>query len=147
MNITTGSQKAIGGAIIKLDNPSGEINIEYNRFINTGGIYSYANNYGINIRHNLFQGLLSPLTNAGGGTSQTPNSMIVKFNSFIGIEGTVLSLEPVFSPTIDATENYWSTTDTTIIDSKIYDGKDDVRIGSYVVYQPILTVPHYDTPK
>ena len=146
INLTTGSQKAIGGASIKLDNPSGEINIEYNKFVNTGGIYSYANNYGINIKYNLFQGILSPLTNAGGGTPQTPNEMVVKFNSFVGIEGIILSLEPVFSPTIDATHNYWGTTDTAVIDLKIHDGHDDIRIGSYITYLPILTSPHPNTP-
>lgn len=145
-NLTTRSQQAIAGAIIKLDNPSGEVNIEYNKFINTGGIYSYANEYGINIRYNLFQKLLSPLSNAGGGTRGTPNKMVVQFNSFVDIKGIILSLEPVFSPTIDATQNYWGTTDTAIIDLKIYDGNDDIRIGSYIVYQPILTSPHPNTP-
>lgn len=146
INLTSGSQDAIGGASIKLDGPSGEINIEYNKFINTGGIYSYANNYGINIKYNLFQRLRSPLCNAGGGSSQTPNKMVVKFNSFVDIQGTVLSLEPVFSPAMDATENYWGTTDTTVIDQKIYDGNDDVRIGSYITYLPILNSPHPSTP-
>jgi len=146
INLTTGSQKAIGGASIQLDNPSGEVVIEYNRFLNTGGIVSYANNYGINIKYNLFQRLRSPLCNAGGGTPQTPNKMVVKFNSFVDIEGIILSLEPVFSPTIDATHNYWGTTDTAAIDIKIYDGHDDIRIGSYITYLPILTSPHPNTP-
>ncbi len=146
INLTLSSQNAISGAIIKLDGPSGEINIEYNKFVNTGGIYSYANKYGINIRYNMFNGLLSPLCNAGGGTSTTPNKMVVKFNSFVNIEGIILSLEPVFSPTIDATENYWGTTDIDVINLKIHDGKDDVRIGSYITYLPVLTSPHPSTP-
>lgn len=147
INLTLSSQNAISGAIIKLDGPSGEINIEYNKFVNTGGIYSYANKYGINVRYNMFNGLLSPLCNAGGGTSTTPNKMVVKFNSFVNIEGIILSLEPVFSPTIDATENYWGTTDIDVINLKIHDGKDDVRIGSYITYLPILTSPHPSTPR
>lgn len=147
INLTPGrSNYPFAEAIIELDGPSGEINIEYNKFVNTGGIYSYANEYGINIRYNLFEGLLSPLCNCGGGTPQTPNKMVVQFNSFVDIEGIILWLEPTFSPTIDATHNYWDTTDTSIIDAKIYDGNDDVRIGSYITYLPILTSPHPSTP-
>ncbi len=131
---------------IQLDNPSGESNIEYNKFVNTGGISSYANEYGINIRYNLFQRMISPIYNAGGGTRGTPNKMVVQFNSFVDIERIILSLESVFSPTIDATHNYWGTTDTAVIDLKIYDGHDDVRIGSYITYLPILTSPHPSTP-
>jgi len=144
INLTTGSQKAVGGASIQLDNPSGEVNIEYNRFINTGGIVSYSSRYEFNVRYNLFLRVISSICNAGGVTQQP--EMVVKFNSFINIEGTILSLEPVLSPTMDATENYWGTTDTDAIDLKIHDGKDDVRIGSYITYMPILTSPHPSTP-
>jgi hypothetical protein len=146
INLTSGSDHAIGGACIKMDGSTGDCNIEYNQFINTGGIYSYWNNYGMNIRYNLFQGLVSPLCNAGGGGTLTPNQMNVNYNSFIDITGIILSLEPGFSQTIDATNNYWDTTDTSIIDQKIYDGNDDVRIGSYVTYLPILTAPDPSTP-
>jgi len=37
---------------------------------------------------------------------------------------------------IDATNNYWGTTDTSVIDSKIYDYYDDVSLGK-VLYLPI----------
>ena len=146
INVNSGSQNAIGGACIQLDGPSDQGNIEYNKFINSGGIISYASNYVINIKYNLFQGLVSPLCNAGGGTPTTPNKMVVNYNSFIDISGTILWLEPVFSPIMDATNNYWGTSDTTIIDAKIHDGHDDVRIGSYIAYLPILISPHPSTP-
>jgi hypothetical protein len=146
IDVNYGPSNSFGGQIIKLDGPSGEINIEYNTFINTGGICSYDNEYGINIRYNLFEGLLSPLCNCGGGSLLTPNQMNVNYNSFIDVEGTILWLDDTFSPTIDATNNYWDTLDTSIIDSKIYDGNDDIR-KAYVTYLPILTAPHPDTPE
>ena len=147
INVTTGSEKAIGGASIQLDSLLGEVNIEYNSFINTGGILlSARSEYGFNVRYNLFQRMVSPICNAVGATPGQPNKMVVQFNSFVDIEGIILSLEPTFSPTIDATNNYWGTTDTSVIDLKIYDGRDDVRISSYITYLPILTSPHPSTP-
>jgi hypothetical protein len=33
---------------------------------------------------------------------------------------------------MDATENYWGTTDTSIIEQKIYDGNDDITVNNYI---------------
>ena len=151
INLSVGSHTDWAGRIIGLDGPSGESNIEYNRFINTGGIYSYNDRYGTNIRYNLFQGLRSPLAHMGGGTpSNPPRKMTVKFNSFIDMEGLALYLEPGFigwSPNIDATENYWETLETDIIDQKIYDRNDDISVENYIDYLPILSEPHPNTPR
>jgi hypothetical protein len=149
--INLGTSGNWGHSIIKLDGPSGESNIEFNKFINTGGIYSYSDQYGTNIRYNLFQGLLSPLAHMGGGTpSSPPKEMIVKYNSFVNTKGLALYLESGFigwSPRIDATQNYWDTLDTDIIDQMIWDRNDDITIDNYISYLPILTEPHPDTPK
>ena len=149
VNLGTGGNW--GHSAIKLDGPSGESNIEFNKFINTGGIYSYSDHYGTNIRYNLFQGLLSPLAHMGGGApSSPPKEMIVKYNSFVNTEGLALYLESGFigwSPSIDATQNYWDTLDTNIIDQMIWDRNDDITIDNYISYLPILTEPHPDTPK
>ena len=149
VNLGTGGNW--GHSIIKLDGPLGESNIEFNKFINTGGIYSYSDHYGTNIRYNLFQGLLSPLAHMGGGTpSSPPREMIVKYNSFVNTEELALYLESGFigwSPSIDAAENYWDTLDTDIIDQMIWDRNDDITIDNYISYLPILAEPHPDTPK
>jgi len=150
INLSRGSNKPIGGAIIHFDSPTAMVNIEYNKFINTGGITTYDDHYGMNIRYNQFQGLLSPITHAGGGTpSNPPKKMIVNYNSFIEITGLALSLEPGFigwSPSIDATENYWGTQDTNIIGQMIHDNNDDITIENIIGYLPILTEPHPSTP-
>ena len=155
MNLSTGGNQ--GGKpydyIIQLDGPSGESNIEYNKFINTGGIYSYNDKYGTNIRYNLFQGLLSPLAHMGGGTpSNPPKQMIVKYNSFITPKGLGLALSLAsgfigWSPSIDATENYWGSHDTNTIDQMIHDNNDDITIENIINYLPILTESHPNTPR
>lgn len=82
-----------------------------------------------------------------GGGSPGLSEMIVNYNSFIDIEGIILSLEPDFeSANMNATENYWGTLDTAIIDEEIYDSNDDIRVKNHIDYLPILTSPHPDTP-
>lgn len=44
-----------------------------------------------------------------------------------------------------ATDNYWNTIDTDIIDSMIYDKNDDLNCAGYIEYEPFLTEPHPDT--
>jgi hypothetical protein len=46
---------------------------------------------------------------------------------------------------VDATLNYWGTTDTTWIDDHIYDYLDDFNPGQ-VFYQPLLTTPEPSAP-
>ena len=48
-------------------------------------------------------------------------------------------------PDIDASSNYWGTTDTNQIDNSIYDYYDDFNLGK-VNYQPILTQPDSNAP-
>jgi len=49
-------------------------------------------------------------------------------------------------PNVDASNNWWGTTNITLIDEHIYDFYDDFTLGK-VNYIPILSVPHPDTPK
>ena len=77
------------------------------------------------------------------GISQT----IIKYNSFINISGIVLKLPSGYGGTMIATENYWGTQDTGVIDSMIYDKNDDITSADYVDYLPILTEPHSDVSK
>lgn len=55
------------------------------------------------------------------------------FRIDLGIDGT-------------AANNYWGTTDTTVIDDIIYDRSDDLTEWHFLEYLPILTEPHPDTP-
>lgn len=55
------------------------------------------------------------------------NSFIIKHNNFINISNNIFFNNT--SKTIDATENYWGSTDETFIASKIFDGIDDPNKG------------------
>lgn len=135
--------------VISLQSPSADICIEYNKFVNTAGLHAYqaAGRFcKIYVRYNLFQKLSSSIHNAGG--SPGLNEMIVKYNSFIDIDGIILSLCLDFDTAVmNATENYWGTLDTDVINPKIQDRNDDIRIKNYIDFIPILTEPHSDTPK
>jgi len=132
-----------------LDDPSGDTYIEYNKFINTGGVSAYqaaGRNHKVYIRYNLFQNT-SPIYNHGGSPGQ--NEMIVNYNSFVNSKtGLMLSLSPNFDTAImNATNNYWGAQDVNVIDSMIYDKNDDITVENYINYLPILVEPHPDTPK
>jgi len=47
---------------------------------------------------------------------------------------------------MDASQNCWGTSDTSIIDSMIFDKNDDASCNSYVNYTPIIDVPNPETP-
>ena len=132
--------------------PERDIHIEYNTFINTTG-FSIGNGVAsVYIRYNLFKGSIPDPYRGfyffienwnSGGISQT----IVKYNSFIDTSGIVLGLPPGYSgAAMTATENYWGTTDTEVIDAMIYDKNDDITCAGFIEYLPILTEPHPDTP-
>lgn len=125
--------------------------IEYNIFIDTAGFTMY-NWFGedsgatVYIMHNLVKG------NRDFFVQCFPNvynqEIVVKYNSFIDVDGIVLALHSGLGDyvAINATENYWGTTDTTIIDSLIYDRNDNISLPNQIEYLPILTEPHPDTP-
>ena len=127
------------GASVILASPPGPCDIEYNKFINSGGIYAHSASYVTTIKYNLFQGLTTPLCNGGG-------VMNVNNNSFVNIQGVILWLVPSTSLSMDATNNYWSTYTTSVIDSKIHDSNDDAKISSTVIYNPVLMAPNPNTP-
>ena len=64
----------------------------------------------------------------------------VKYNSFLSTDRIAIELDG--SGSMTATENYWNTTDTTVIDSMIWDRNDNLNIDNYLPYIPFLTEPH-----
>jgi hypothetical protein len=124
--------------------------IEYNIFVDTAGFRMY-NWFGkdsgatVYIRHNLVK------ENRDFFVLCSPNvynqEIVVKYNSFIDVDGIVLALlSGLGDVAVTATENYWGTTDTTIVDSLIYDKNDVITSPNFIEYMPILAEPHPDTP-
>jgi len=139
--------------------PEKDTFIEYNLFKNCGGFQistggTHDSKYckgSVYIRYNLFIGRSDYIQDAYTITSlgnYDPDNcnLIVEYNSFLN-NSKVLKLMPEFDKaSMSAPNNYWGTTDTSIIDSMIYDKNDDIRCAGFIEYLPILTEPHPDTP-
>lgn len=133
--------------------PSGNIVINYNKFINTHGFRIHADNdIKVYIKNNLFYKGHS-LNNTGYWNfyilvaSQDSSEVTIKYNSFIDMSNIVLKLSDISINTFSASENYWGTQDKNAIESMIYDRNDDIRCTGYVNYLPILKESHSNTPE
>ena len=131
--------------------PAQDSYIEYNTFVNSSGIGIgtddyYSNPYGmVNVRYNLFtlnQGFfISNLASYG------LNKINVNNNTFINTNGVILGVEKDYiTVDMNASQNYWGTLDTSIVDSMIFDKNDDASCNSYINYLPIIDAPDPETP-
>ena len=119
--------------------------IEKNIFRKYGlGFWSYVD-FQVYVLNNVFVGVPGdPTYNQELYIRSTVNLMIQN-NSFLDVSNLALKYEDG-DGTLDATNNYWGTTDTAVIDSMIYDSNDDININVDVNYLPILSAPHPNTP-
>ena len=122
--------------------------IERNLFIKSGGIHiGHSADVKFYIRNNVFY---QQTTNYAISKSfEASHETIAEYNSFLSTDRIALRLEEssLTTPTdITAINNYWNTTDASIIDAMIYDRNDDLGIQEYIEYVPFLTEPHPDTP-
>lgn len=98
----------------------------------------------IYIENNLFNGTTSYIIeNWSFGSNKT----IVQHNSFINTNGIVLSLKSGYPDTgMNASENYWGTTNTSLINTMIHDNRTDITCAASINYLPILQTPDPNTP-
>jgi len=123
-----------------------EIHIEHNMFIDVKGFRLDWPKENIYIRYNLFKGnngfILDENAEFGG-----QSHAVIKYNTFIGMSEPILKFYVGGGQAnMSATENYWGTTNTSLIDSLIIDENDAITIYGFVEYLPLLTEPHPDTP-
>lgn len=127
--------------------PTSDCYIERNIFDNTGGIsVGIGGNRKVYVRNNVFY---NQTTNSAveNWVSSMTSELIVRYNSFLSNDRIALMLPSGYSDTrMTATQNYWNTLDTDIIDSMIYDRNDDLGCADYIDYIPVLTEPHPNTP-
>lgn len=122
--------------------PTGDCSIQRNVFYRSGGI-TVGSGYRTVILNNIFY---QPRDYAvKNWTCRGGCEMTVSGNSFIGGASPLLRLEYTYSG-MDASGNFWGTTDLGIIDSRIWDMNDDLSTGGFINYQPILTTPAPATP-
>jgi hypothetical protein len=159
----------IQDSIIQTDNGKGASfwfengYIQRNVFENKGShitITPYTSDFRTNINENI---LIDSSINLQGGfvtknafygvseiysVGDFEATSTVENNSFLNTLAVVVRLVCGGSnATMEATNNFWNTTDINSIDSMIYDAKDDLLCNnSFIDYIPILEEPHPDTP-
>jgi hypothetical protein len=125
--------------------PYPDAHIERNIFYKAGGIDLAANGAEIFIRNNLF---LEQTTDfAIKDWSSFEYSATVEHNSFMSTDRVALTLTDNYDNSrLTASNNYWNTTDLSVINSMVYDRNDDPEIENEILIDPILEEPHELTP-
>ncbi|MEM2967876.1 MAG: hypothetical protein QXJ40_00930 [Candidatus Bathyarchaeia archaeon] len=70
----------------------------------------------------------------------------INYNNIIGCQGYFIKLTNPFKNDVNATYNWWGTTDTQEISKRIYDSKHDFNMGT-VTFIPFLTAPNPQAPE
>ena len=132
-------------AYIYLWYPTGPSKIERNVFVRSGGISYGLSDVALTIRNNAFIEWKSPpVTNWAMYGSASAD---VSLNSFLSTDRIAVELPNGYtSAHINASRNYWGTTDIAVINKMIQDKNDDLTSSDYVTYLPILTAPDAATP-
>jgi hypothetical protein len=111
---------------------------ERNIIINSSDILlSLLDNSKYYIRNNVFY-------NAEITALNPPPNLFLEYNSFI-ITGTGYAIKLEGGSNINGANNYWNTTNTSTIDSMIYDSNDNLNYPT-LNYKPFLTSPDPNTP-
>ncbi len=125
--------------------PTGPSKIERNVFVRTGGIWYGLDNVALTIRNNAFVEWTSPPVRNWALYGSA--SADVSLNSFLSTDRIAVELPNGYTSThINASRNYWGTTDIAVINKMIHDKNDDLTSNDYVTYLPILTAPDAATP-
>jgi len=125
--------------------PNSDCLIEGNIFKNTYGFWIMAYEKQITFKNNRFEQMKSCSVASGYLTGSA--DIIIKGNSFMDKGQIQVKLEANSTgKDIDATNNYWNTTETIEISSMIYDKNDDLNCPGYVSYIPFLVSPNPLTP-
>jgi len=123
--------------------PDGDCSFQNNLFVgdNASLKIGIGNNVNVYIRYNEFIGdYAQPSSPAIQTWASSGNSKVyAQYNDFSRVKGYALALGGnSATETIIGDHNYWGTTDTSIIDQKIYDKNDSLDNYSVINYQPIL---------
>jgi hypothetical protein len=111
--------------------------IEKNLIVNSGSgiiVPSSSGTFSPLIRNNTIANNTEAICIAGGG----PPSPTISYNNIYGSRDYDLRLTTDIKNNINATYNWWGTTDEHAISQNIYDFKDDFNIGN-VTFVPFLT--------
>jgi len=124
--------------------PTGDCYIERNVFNNTMGMGLNTTGPKIYIKNNVFYQQRGDAIAVD--LNHTVSNIVLEHNSFLDTDRIVLRLNQGRDANLDASNNFWNTSDTNVIDSMIWDRNDTLDCQEYINYDPILSEPHQDTP-
>jgi hypothetical protein len=135
--------------------PEHDVSIEYNVFVNAFG-FSIGHGGGasptISIRWNRFVSRPDDPSHDFmdfwvQNWAAYSGSTIVSNNSFENVGEIAVKLPGGYDhAALTATNNYWGTTDASVIESMIYDRNDDITSAGVIPYTPFLSEPDPNVP-
>ena len=120
--------------------PTADSFIERNIFENSDGLFFVVYDINIVVRNNVFV-KQKGYAISGLNNDLPTSSVLVERNSFLSVDRVAIA-----GP-VTASENYFGTTDETVIQAMIYDRNDNLSANYIVNYKPIQNAPHPDTPE
>lgn len=130
-------------APIELYNTAGPSLIEGNLFSQTGGIVARQEN-AVSIIKNTFSESLGNYSDQFAImiiSSSNPQKITIQKNYFSSTDRAAIRFTGGSPANIDAMNNFWNTTDASIIEGMIFDRGDTLNAPGYVVYEPTLSSP------
>lgn len=131
--------------------PKADSYIEYNVFVNSGGISAGLNEgRRLYIRHNSFYNQARNINTSGAienWAAYDTSEVVIENNSFWSTDRVAVALvNGQTSARLSAENNFWSTTSEAVIQSMIFDRQDDLAVANQIPYTPFLTSSHPSTP-
>ena len=121
--------------------PTKDVYIEYNRFTNASGFVT-GGGANVYIRYNYFYSRNPAVQDAPWIVNRAGPATMVSNNFFLDRGGITVMLEGgQGTEGMVATNNYWGTQNTKVIDTMIWDKNDDPDLASYIEYLPIRNSP------
>jgi hypothetical protein len=120
--------------------------IERNVFIRSGGISAGMSSINLYVENNAFYEMSTNY--AVENWAAYGSAMVYVHNNSFWDTGEIALILPsgYSSSQMIGTSNYWGTTNTTIIESMIFDISDDLSCAGSIDYSGYLSVEHPDTP-
>lgn len=145
----TGLDKSIGLVYLIGDNY-----VERNVFVRSGGLEIDPRPVDpgrLYIRNNAFVDWTATRGDyfavQGYGSYDHESLAIVEHNSFLTTGRVAARLSRSYRAQLSVRNNFWGTTDKSIIESMIFDKNDDLALAGYIAFEPFLTAPHPNTPQ
>jgi parallel beta-helix repeat protein len=140
INVASVSGNVVSGCRAAINSGSSEATIENNLLINNYIGLKIRSSSNLLIRHN------NVTNNAIGiDLKDCPSPTIIHNNIYNNSQNNIyLSSSPNWSTDVDASYNWWGTTDTQAINQTIYDFKNDFSLAN-VTFIPFLTAPFSDS--